>query len=806
MTATDLTGELRHALRALRRSPAYTAAAVLTLALGIGASASVVSVASALFVRPLPFADEAHLVWIEATHAGPDGEPEQFMATPRDFVQWRADSRTLAQVEAMQPRAFALTGGEEPETVQGGEVSAGMFSLLGATPLLGRTFTEAEDVARSSVAVISHALWRRRFGNDPGAVGQVLSLDGEPKVVIGVMRAGFRPLLQRGDVWVPLGFTLANAPDVASRTLFVAGRRLPTATVERVAADLVGISSVIERDYPRFHAGWGAGARPLRTVLMGGSRTTVLTLTAAVAFLLLLACANVANLTLARVARTRAETSLRFALGASRWRIVRRQLLESTVLGVLGGALGPLIGAVVLRQLRALGFGTNPLLEDVPVDWRVAAAVVLLSVFAGVACAAVPSLHAARVGSLGILQQGGWRASLGVGDRRTRRLLMSGQIAAALVLLVGATMMLRVLRRLDRTDPGFDAAGVTVAQMTLPRTHYPNVARRSQAVERVLDELRAIPGVTAVGSTMNYFAFDQSISTVVTIEGRSAAPLEEFNVHFRRIAGDYFPAMRIPVLRGRRFTPADRDSTVPVAIVSQSMAERYWPAQDPLGKRLKRPGDTNPWLTVVGVVPDVMDSGLGDTLGPTLYLPYAQNSFPLVTLVIRSALPSGVAPRAVRDAVRRVDADQPVDDVAALETLLGKSIADQRLKAVLLALLASLGLALACTGISGVTAYLTAERTKEIGIRVALGAEPSAIRGMLLWDAARWIGLGVALGWVVTLGLAAAARGRLAEAGDVGVPTALAAGALLAAVALVAAYGPVRRATRLNPVIALREP
>ncbi|HKG90269.1 MAG TPA: ABC transporter permease [Gemmatimonadaceae bacterium] len=797
---------LRHAARALRRSPGYTATAVLTLALGIGATTAIYSVVSALMLRPLPYPHAERLLVLSNTRAGPAGGAEiDYGGGPREVLRWRQGLRTLEAVEAIYARPIALSGeGTEPETIDGAGATAGYLPLLGADAAFGRSFTGHEDSSAAQLAVLSHGLWRRRFGGDPAILGKSIVLDGRPHVVIGVLRPSFQSLVRRVDVWVPLGLTEASMKAPVSRFHAVLGLARRGVSLAAVTAELRATATELQRDYPASNTGWSARARPAQAAMAEDQRASALTLLGAVAFLLLLGCANVANLTLARAVRRRGETAVRLALGATRWQAARPQLAESALIGLGGAAFGVAVAALAVGPLLALDPDRPPILDSVTLDGRVLAVAVLLSVLAGLASGALPALRAARLGgTAGTLAESGRRLAGGARDRRVRRVLVAAQTALALVLLTGAVLMLRTLRELGRVDPGFDAHNVLTMQLNLPASRYPDKAERAAFVERALETIRAVPGVVGAASTLNRFVPQQSLQTILSIEGRPAGPENDFSTHFRRLSPGYFETMRIPLLRGRTFTAEDREGSVPVAVVSRSLAERAWPGEDALGKRLKRPGDANPWLTVVGVAPDVRDAGLDDELGPTIYLPYAQTNTGTVSLVVRTAsAPAGLAP-AVRQAVWSLDRDLPLDAVLPLERLMDDSLSKQRSRAVLLSLFAAVGLALASLGLYGVTSHTVAERTREVGIRMALGATGPSVGRLLVLDAMRWVAVGLLVGAALARAAGAAIQGLLFRSSGADPLTLLGAALVLALVALVAAYLPARRAARLVPASAL---
>jgi putative ABC transport system permease protein len=478
--------------------------------------------------------------------------------------------------------------------------------------------------------------------------------------------------------------------------------------------------------------------------------------------------------------------------------------VESLALSAIGAAAGAALAALSLRPLLSLQRGSSALLDSARLDGGVLAFTAVVAVVTGLLCAALPVLLAARTAPAGVLAETTAKASGGLVDRRLRRVLMAAQVGLAVVLLAGAASMLRSVHALARSDLGFDPSRTLSLRVTLPTTRYASSGERVRFAERVLERVRAVPGVQSAGLTTNRFVRDGSLQTTVAFEGRPSADGEDVSVHFRRIAGDYFGTVRVPVLRGRAFGEQDRDGALPVTIVSRSMAAAYWPDADPLGRRLKRTGDHNPWLTVVGVVGDVMDAGAGVDLGSTLYLPFAQNAGPWVNVVARTTGDPALLERALRAAVRSVDPLLAFDEVAPLERLVSESLSEQRFRALLLGLFAALGLVLATVGVYGVTSFLVAERTREMGVRIALGARSADVVRLVLADSARDVGAGIAVGVAATFVLAVGLEGLARDLARIDVATVAGVSALLAGVAFAATVAPAVRAGRVPPMRALR--
>ncbi len=800
-----IASDVRYSLRIFGRHPVYAAATILTLALGIGANALVYALASAVFIHPLPFARGDELVKVTGKRRLANGEMADFAVTAMDFIVFSERNRTLSGVGAILAQSFSVSIGDEPRMVRGGSVSASMWPVLGVPPVAGRAFTASEDTPNAAVAMISETLQQRLFPGPPArAVGQHLSVDGIPRVIVGVMRAGVTPAMIPSDVWVPLGVTRATVTPAANRIIQLVGRLKPGVSIAQARADIERVARDLEAEFPDTHRGDGGNVVSLRTKIADGAESLALTLLASVLFLLVLACANVANLTLARVARRRAEISTRLALGGPRAAIVRQQLCESILIGVAGGLIGALLATVVLPVLMRMTAGGSFILALVTIDWRVMLMVVGASIAAGAGCAIVPVLYGIRMSASGPLAGGGRRNQSGVGDARVRRLLMSGQVAVAAVLLVGAFGMVATLRRLAKADVGFRPEQVIVANLTLPQARYGKLHERVALVDRVLEQLSATPGIRGVGVSSNPFVRGQVMQTTVSIEGQPATTDAQLSADLRRTAGSYFSVLSIPISRGRDFTTADRDSTLPVAVVNRAFVKQYFGGGDALGKRIKRGAPTNPWLTIVGIVPDIMDRGVGVVVGPTVYVPFRQSAAPEFSFVLSTTMGTAAAERALRAAIASVDADRAIESVKSLPQLLDESVGEDRFKTVIIAALAALALVLASTGIYGVTSFLVAERTREIAIRMALGARAATVLRQLVVDGGRWIVSAAAVGLVAARLLGGAVARYVPQLTEAAVGTYATTAVLLTAVGIAATAIPTWRASRVSPAQVLR--
>lgn len=804
--------DVRYGSRKLARSPGFTAVAVATLALGIGANTLIFSVVNAAILHPLPFRDANKLVtqWATSPTIGYSG-PGSF--TDRDYMEWRDQNRVFDEIAAFRGQPSNLTGVGEPVRLIGAAISPSLLRVLEVNPALGRAFApEEENPGHNRVALLSDRLWRSRFGRDPSVAGRAIKLDGEFYTVIGVMPAGFG-FPNEADVWTPL--TLAS--EAHNATLQIVARLKPGVSLERARSEV----ALIGERHPAKPGDWEWHTTlvPLGRAVASEVRTPLFVLFAAVGLVLLIACANVANLFLARATTRQREIAVRKALGASRARVVRQLLTESVMMAVFGGGLGLLLAALGQSSVakaasllpRSLGSPSAAAhIASAGIDFWVLGFTLAISVLTAVLFGLTPAVWASRGGLDSGLKEEGRSSTPGRGRGYTRDGIVMAEVALAVILLVGAGLLIRSFLHLMNVDPVFSPQNVLTLNISLPDTRYesarPMIAFEQQALER----LSALPGVKSAGGVFGLPLGNGAIGGDFTVEGQPepAPGTQAFIATKAVIGGDYFRAIGIPLLRGRYFDRHDSESAPHVVIVSQSLARHFWPLEEAIGKRLKPGFSNDAWCTVVGVVGDTKQYSLGETPSPSMYLPYAQAPDPFlmqdITLVVRTGADPLSLVTAARHAVQAVDPDLPVFDVASMEQLVYRSVSAPRFNTALLGVFAALALLLAAVGIYGVMSYAVVQRTHEIGVRVALGAGASDIlrqvvrQGML--PAVVGIAAGTAGAWAVARFLSSLLFGvRPTDPVTFAVVP-----LLLAAVAVVACLLPARRATKVDPVVALR--
>jgi putative ABC transport system permease protein len=794
--SSELRQDLGYALRQMWKAPVFTLIAVLTLALGIGATTAIFSVVDAVVLRPLPFPEPDRLMRLWEKNP----QTDQFSVSDPNFLDWRQANRSFVDMAAIRFTTPSLVGDGEPVRLTAAAVTASLFPVLGAKPALGRTFLPEEDRpgGATQVAVLSHRLWQSRFGADPGIVGRSLRLEGRSYTVIGVMPAGFA-FPAWAELWIPL------APDAAaSRTdkwLDVVARLKPGVTVEQASADLDAVARRLVERYPDSNRDWGVRIVPFQEWMVGPQVTqTMLVLFSAVGLLLLMACVNVSNLLLARATIRGREMGLRSALGAGRARLIRQLLTESVLLAACGALAGLGVAHGAMRLLRAFGPADVPRLNEVSLDGRVLAFTLGTALVTGLLFGLAPALQASRTDLYALLQQGG-RAALAAG-RRLRDALVVGELAMAMMLLIGAGLMIGSFLRLQRADTGFDPEGVLTVQLELPEQEYPQ-ERRHLFFSAALARISGLPGVRAAGATNTapFGSFQPTIEFVV--EGREARGPEDFqSADWRSVTPGFFRALGIPLLRGRLLTEADRVGAQEVVVISQTMADRLWPGEDPVGRRIRWGGEDGGALTVVGVVGDVRDLDIAEDSRQILFLPYQQIPWPQMTLLIKTAGPQAGLAAAIRREIRTLDGSLPIPEVRPLRQSISDAVAAPRFRMLLFGIFAAVALVLATVGVYGVMMFTVAQRTREIGVRLALGARPWSVVRMVLRRGLLLTLLGVGLGWAGAFGLTRFLASLLYGTAPTDAATFAAVALLLAGVATAAGYLPARRAAAIDPRLA----
>ncbi len=808
-----LTRDVRGALRSIARNPGFSCLVLLCLALGIGLNTAIFSVVDTLLVRPLPYPDPDRLVLLWDVTLGAKGTPDQYNVSSQNFLAWRAQSTVFERVAALESTYKNLTGGE-PERVAVGAVSEGFFDLLGGKTVSGRTFLPAEDQPGGPlVAVLSHAFWQKRFSGRE--MGFPLVLDGKTYSVVGVLKPGFH-FMREADLWIPLAINEAQQPqNPTTHYLFTAARLKPGVTIAQAQAEMSTIAKRLAEEQSATNAQWTVEVVFLREHLTGKLQGVLLVLLAAVAVLLLIACANVGNLLLVRAAGQRDEIAIRSALGADRSRIVRLILTESTVLGLIGGALGIALASAAVRLLPRIGPQSLNLapLPEIHIDLRVFAFALFVALLTGLIPALPAALRVSRVDATERIKGGAQRSTEGVQGRRLQGGLVVSEIALALVLLVCAGLTIKSFRQLYQTPLGFTPDNVLMAQISLPDWKYQELEQINAFWRDLLFRVQSLPGVVAAGTTDALPVNDFVSSTTFRVEGRvPASPDEQLIANLRKVSPGFFQTLEIPLLEGRLFNDLDDGERPLVTLVSREMARSFWPGESALGKRVRR-GRRNqdrPWLTVVGVVNDVYDEALDKGFGNTLYIPHAQspqspNPNTTVYLLVRTAVePTSVA-GTVRQAVLTVDRDQPMDEVSTMEQWVATSVSDRRFGTLLLALFAGLGVLLAVIGVYGVLSYAVGQRRHEIGVRMALGARPQDVSRMVLRQGLSLTSLGLTIGLAVTLVVTRLLSSLLYRVEPTDPATFAEITVGLMAVAALASWLPARRAARVDPARSLKQ-
>jgi putative ABC transport system permease protein len=812
----SLLKDIRYALRSLVKQPTFTAVAVLTLALGIGANTSIFSVVNAVLLRPLPFKepDRMVVVWERRENSKDADLP----VSGHEFAAWRERSHSFEALSMLQQDVLTLTGRGDPVSVTAARVTVDFFPVFGVSPLLGRTLAPGEDQSGGAkVVVLGQKLWTQRFGGDRNILNQSVLLNDQSYTVVGVM-----PTLElMPDVLLPINLP-AEVQKVGKHSHQVIGRLKPGVTLDQTNAELANISHQLEQEMPADNLGHGVHAVTVHEDVTGNSQRALLVLFGAVGFVLLIACANVANLLLSRATARQREMAIRTALGATRWRLIRQTLTESLLLAGFGGAVGLMLASWLVALFSKITSVNLPRLEQINIDRRVLLATVSFSVLTGLLTGIIPALRISESGFFQWIKEG-TRTSAGARRRRIGSVLVVVEVALAVVLLVGGGLMLKSFVRLIRVDPGFNPHQVLRLDLSLPDLRYREPQKQRTFYEDLITRLRTLPGVESVGATTHTPLGHADNWDPFSVEGRPAPPPgQQQQAATRVVSNDYFRTLKIPLHKGRFFTDADArvalplirwyeqqpypphfndPQPAPVVIINETMAHLYWPNQDPIGQRLRI--IDSPWITVVGVVGDVHHTGLNSKPNPEMYLSNLQEPQDSLAVMVRTAGNPLQLAAAAREQVRAIDKDQPLS-ITTMDQIFSESVAGQRFNAQLLGIFAALALMLAMVGVFGVLNYSVAQRIHEIGIRIALGAQRRDVFKLIVGQGLVLALFGVVLGAAGALAMTRLITNLLFDVSPTDASTFILVSGVVTAVALLACYLPARRATKVDPLVALR--
>ncbi len=791
--------DARYAIRLLAKAPGFTIVAILTLALGIGATTTIFSVVNGVLLRPLPYPASDRLVRVNeiVPNLG------LFSVAPANFIDWRQQNQVFERIAAYTTTSATLTRETGPERMQGMQVSWDIFDLLRVPPILGRGFTADEDrPGAPGVVVISYGAWRQRFGSDPQVVGRSITLSGKPVTIVGVMPAGFYYPTRTPEYWTPLGLNPANATR-GGHFLGVVARLKPEITVAQADASMRGMAERLARQYPDFNEGESANVVLVQEQMTGAIRPALLTLFAAVGFVVLIACANVANLLLVRAAAREREIAVRKALGAARARLFAQMLVESLILSVTGGAVGILLAYLALPQILALGADSIPRVLDVTIDRRVLLFTVAASVVTGILFGLVPALQASGAGIGAVLKESG-RSSTSAATRWVRSGLLVVEVALSIVLLAGATLLLRSFGKVTQVDPGFQPAHVLAFQVALPKSSYTKDEQMIAFYRSFVDHLEHRGGVLAAGIAQ-VLPMRGSYVLSFQVRGRPALkPSQQASANYRAISPHYFDALGIRVVRGRGIAEADSDKAQHVAVIDEAFAERHFRDQDPIGQGLQIGNGVDGYFQIVGVAADVHTQGLDEAAAPTMYVPITQDVFSTMWVVVKGPNDPGPLAAVARAALHEVDPTLPVYSVMPMTAILQESLAPRRFSMTLLLLFAAVALFLAGVGLYGVIAYSVTQRTREIGLRIAIGAEPRSIMRLIVGGGMKLALVGMIMGIAGAIALSSVIQMLLFDVKPSDPASYAATSLLLVLVAALACVVPARRAMRVDPVVALR--
>ena len=792
--------DLRYALRMLLKNPGFSVVAIIALALGIGANTAIFSVVNTVLLRSLPYNDPDRLMIVRENKLP---QFPGFSVSPGNFLDWQKQSNSFEKLVAINGVAYNLVaGGAEPERLRGARVSAGMFEMLGVNPLQGRTFMDEEDhPGRENVVILSGSLWKRRFGSDPNIIGQSITLSAASYTVIGIMPASFQFPDRDIELWTPIAFTARQAQQHGSHYLSVVGRLKPDVSVEQADVEMRAIAARLAEQHPGSNAGWSTNVFSMQEYDVRDVKSGLIFLLGAVVLVLLIACANVANLLLARSTARQKEMAIRSALGASRWRVVRQLLTESVLLALLGGGVGLLLALWGMESLLALAEDL-PRVKDVAIDLRVLGFTLVVTLVTGIIFGLVPALQASNPNLNETLKEAGRGTS--AGRHRVRSGLVVIEVAMALMLLVCSGLMIRSFMRLQQVNPGFNPNNALAASIVLPGRRYQNSDQSLAFFERLVERTSALPGVVAAGLSQSLPIQDDFL-VGFNIQGRPPVPpAESKSTNYYAVTPDYFTAMGIPLLRGRLFTEHDNKNARPVALINETMANQYFPDEDPIGKSIHVTHGEEKFREIVGIVGDVKQYGLAQPSPLQTYEPYFQMPFSGATMVVRTEGNPATLSGAIRSEVLAIDNEQPVSRIRTLDQILSGSVQQERFLMLLLGVFAAVAMVLAAVGLYGVMNYAVTQRTHELGIRMALGASAGDVLKLIVGHGMMLALIGVAIGLAGAFALTRLMDTMLFSISTTDPLTFAGISVLLTGVALVACLAPARRAVKVDPIRALR--